>query len=118
VPYFTGAEHPAGRRLADIQRCLRTVDIDEVGDAWHLTCFEMRGTWSLGDCFSARRSAGRWSGSPGRWDSTASGSAVWVWAGDDEVAFDAESYERRLELGLPAGRTSRYGREENIPACD
>src|SRR4051794_5605475 len=49
VPYFGGAPHPSGRRLVDVQRCLRTVDIDEVGDATHLTAFEMLGNWSLGD---------------------------------------------------------------------
>jgi alanyl-tRNA synthetase len=51
VPYFSGAPHPSGRRLVNVQRCLRTVDIDEVGDGTHLTCFEMLGSWSLGDYF-------------------------------------------------------------------
>ena len=51
VPYFSGAPHPSGRRLVNVQRCLRTVDIDEVGDDTHLTCFEMLGSWSLGDYF-------------------------------------------------------------------
>ena len=51
VPYFSGAPHPHGRRLVNVQRCLRTVDIDEVGDDTHLTCFEMLGSWSLGDYF-------------------------------------------------------------------
>jgi alanyl-tRNA synthetase len=51
VPYFSGAPHPSGRRLVNSQRCLRTVDIDEVGDGTHLTCFEMLGSWSLGDYF-------------------------------------------------------------------
>src|SRR4051812_36264016 len=49
VPYFGGAPHPSGRRLVNSQRCLRTVDIDEVGDRSHLTAFEMLGNWSLGD---------------------------------------------------------------------
>ena len=49
VPYFGGTPHPCGRRLVDAQRCLRTVDIDEVGDDTHLTAFEMLGNWSLGD---------------------------------------------------------------------
>jgi alanyl-tRNA synthetase len=51
IPYFSGAPHPSGRRLVNIQRCLRTVDIEEVGDASHLTCFEMLGNWSLGDYY-------------------------------------------------------------------
>jgi alanyl-tRNA synthetase len=49
VPYLLGEPHPSGKRLVDVQRCIRTQDIDEVGDASHLTCFEMLGNWSLGD---------------------------------------------------------------------
>lgn len=54
TPYLTGRPHPAGVRLADVQRCLRTTDLDEVGDATHLTVFQMLGSWSLGDYDSAR----------------------------------------------------------------
>jgi alanyl-tRNA synthetase len=49
TPYLEGRPHPQGRRLVDLQRCLRTTDLDEVGDETHLTVFEMLGTWSLGD---------------------------------------------------------------------
>ncbi len=50
VPYLLGEKHPTGNKLCDFQRCIRTNDIDEVGDDWHLTCFEMLGNWYLGDC--------------------------------------------------------------------
>ncbi len=51
VPYLMGTPHPAGTRLTDVQKCIRTGDIDEVGDPSHLTFFEMLGNWSLGDYF-------------------------------------------------------------------
>ena len=51
VPYLMGESHPAGHRLVDCQKCLRTGDIDEVGDASHLTFFQMMGNWSLNDYF-------------------------------------------------------------------
>ena len=50
VPYLLGEKHPAGNKIFDVQRCLRTNDIYEVGDESHFTCFEMLGCWTLGEC--------------------------------------------------------------------
>lgn len=59
VPFLLGETHPAGKRLVDVQKCVRTGDIDEVGDQWHLSFFEMLGNWSLGDYF--KKEAIEWS---------------------------------------------------------
>jgi alanyl-tRNA synthetase len=100
VPHFGGAPHPSGRRLVDVQRCLRTVDIDEVGDATHLTAFEMLGNWSLGDY--GKRESLAWTLELlvevleldfGRLTFT-------VFPGDDEA------YDRWVQLGVPPDRIS------------
>ena len=105
TPYLEGQPHPDGRRLADVQRCLRTTDLDEVGDRTHLTVFEMLGSWSLGDYPGAQSL--RWgyelvtSGfgiDPGRLHAT-------VFGGNDQVGPDTSLLEVWGELGVPVELT-------------
>lgn len=78
VPYLLGAKHPMGTRLTDVQKCIRTADIDEVGDASHCTFFEMLGNWSLGDYF--KKEAIHWS-----WEFLTS--PEWLGIDKDRLAF-------------------------------
>ena len=113
IPYFSGARHPSGRRLTDWQRCLRTSDIDEVGDESHLTMFEMLGSWSLGDY--GRRESLAWSLEllTERFGLDPRRLCVSVFEGDDEVPFDRAARDRWLELGIARERIHPYGAEHN-----
>ncbi|SDO74985.1 tRNA synthetases class II (A) [Streptomyces sp. cf386] len=110
TPYLEGRRpHPQGRRLVNVQRCLRTSDLDEVGDPTHLTMFEMLGSWSLGD-YGHSQSL-RWG-----YELLRDGFGVppermhvTVFGGDDEVGPDTESLDTWRELGLPVEPT----RDEN-----
>ena len=95
VPYLQGAKHPAGRRLTDCQKCVRTGDIDDVGDAVHLTFFEMLGNWSLGDYFreEAIRFSFEFLTSPQELGIPVDMLAVTVFGGDEEVPFDQQAYD-------------------------
>lgn len=113
VPYLLGEPHPLGRRLVNVQKCIRTNDIEEVGDTSHLTFFEMLGNWSLGDYFKAESLA--WSHEfltrvlgidPGRL-------AVTVFAGDEAAPRDDESAGIWRRLGLPEERIFFLPREDN-----
>ena len=113
VPFLLGEPHPAGRRLVDVQRCLRTNDIEEVGDVSHLTFFEMLGNWSLGDYFKAESLA--WSfefltqvlGLPPERLS------VTVFAGDAQTPRDDESAGHWRRLGMPAERIHYLPKSDN-----
>ncbi|MDR3313186.1 MAG: alanine--tRNA ligase [Oscillospiraceae bacterium] len=113
VPYLLGETHPGGRRLVDCQKCLRTGDIDEVGDANHLTLFEMLGNWSLGDYFKqesitlSHRFLTEALGIPQERIS------VTVFAGDESAPRDDESAGIWQSLGYPAGRIYYYGKKDN-----
>ncbi len=115
VPHLLGAPHPAGNRLVNVQKCVRTGDIDVVGDDTHLTFFEMLGNWSLGDYF--RDEAIRWSFeflTDPRWlGLPIERLGVTCFRGDSEVPADDESVRIWEELGVPSRRIALLGREDN-----
>jgi len=115
VPYILGEPHPAGRRLVDVQKCIRMDDIEEVGDPSHLTFFEMLGNWSLGDYFKKEAIAfsyefltsAKWLGfSPDVL-------SVTVFAGDAEVPADTEAAGVWREIGIPESRIHFLPRKDN-----
>ena len=115
VPYILGQKHPAGSRLVDVQRCIRTGDIEDVGDSSHLTFFEMLGNWSLGEYFKAEAIAMSWEflTSP-RWlGLDPSKLAVTCFAGDEAVAQDTESAAVWKSHGVPQERIYFLGRKDN-----
>ena len=113
VPYLLGQSHPEGNRLANFQKCLRTGDIDEVGDDWHLTFFEMLGNWSLGDYF--KKTAIEWSYEflTKELQIPIEKLAVTVFKGDDSAPFDKETYELWKKLGIDESRIYTYDKSEN-----
>ncbi len=115
VPYILGEPHPAGKRLVDCQKCMRTDDIDEVGDSAHLTFFEMLGNWSLGDYFKKDAIAFSYEflTSP-RWLGFKPNSlSVTVFAGDTEVPPDNEAAENWKSIGIPKERIHFLPRKDN-----
>lgn len=111
VPYLLGEPHPLGTRLADLQKCVRTVDIDEVGDNTHLTFFEMMGNWSLGDYF--KKDAIEWSfelltNKEEGFGLDPRRLYVTCFEGDENVGRDDESADIWRELFKKAGITSEH----------
>lgn len=115
IPYLLGQKHPKGNRLTDVQKCVRTGDIDEVGDDGHLTFFEMLGNWSLGDYFN--RESIKWSYEfltskkylgldPDRL-------SVTVFAGDDDAKRDEDSAKVWEECGIPKERIFYLPKKNN-----
>lgn len=115
VPYLLGEPHPAGTRLVDVQKCIRTGDIDEVGDESHLTFFEMLGNWSLGDYFKeeAIRMSWEFLTSPEWLGIDPQRISVTVFGGDDDVPRDEESAAVWRDVGVPAERIHYLGRKDN-----
>ncbi|MCM1119447.1 MAG: alanine--tRNA ligase [bacterium] len=113
VPYLLGEKHPAGKRLTGIQKCVRTDDIDEVGDDTHLTFFEMMGNWSLGDYFKQEAISMSYEFLTDYLHIPAERLAVTVFEGDNLVPADLEAERIWKGLGLRDEQIYRYGREEN-----
>lgn len=115
VPFILGEKHPGGERLVNYQKCIRTGDIDAVGDPSHLTFFEMLGNWSLGDYFKdeAIRMSYEFLTSKDWLGIDAGKLSVTVFKGDDEVPADTESAETWRSLGIPAERIHFLPREDN-----
>jgi alanyl-tRNA synthetase len=115
VPYLLGEKHPGGVRLADVQKCIRTIDIDEVGDDTHLTFFEMLGNWSLGDYW--KRESITWSFEflTKELEIPLDRLAVTCFVGDSEnnIAQDDEAAGIWRELGVSDARIAFLGREDN-----
>jgi len=107
IPYLMGQTHPYGTRLCDYQKCIRTNDLDNIGDTYHHTFFEMLGNWSLGDYF--KKEAINWSFEflTKVLNIPVERLAVTVFAGNDLIPFDEESHNLWLELGIPEERIAR-----------
>ncbi|MDD5031589.1 MAG: alanine--tRNA ligase-related protein [Patescibacteria group bacterium] len=115
VPYLMGEKHPEGRRLADTQKCVRTDDIEDVGDATHHTFFEMLGNWSLGDYFKEEAIKLSWEflTSPDWLRLDKNKIAVSVFAGDKDAPFDEESFSIWKSLGVPEKRIAKLPKKNN-----
>jgi len=115
VPYLLGQPHPSGKRLVNVQKCLRTSDVDEVGDSFHLSFFEMLGNWSLGDYFKEESikmsyeflTRDKWLNiDPDKLSFT-------VFAGDEDSPRDMDSAKVWMELGVPEERIYYLPKEDN-----
>jgi len=126
VPFLMGEKHPQGNKLVGIQKCVRTTDIDEVGNTTHHTFFEMLGNWSLGDPASPDgvRQGGYWKKQAIEWSQEFLISPQWlnldknrlaisVFKGGKDAPFDEEAYQTWLSLGVPKARIAKLGEETN-----
>ncbi len=113
VPYLLGEPHPAGKRLTDVQRSVRTQDIDEVGDASHLTFFEMLGNWSLGDYFKENAISMSFEFLTKVLEIPVAWLAVTCFEGDKDAPRDDESAGIWKKLGIPEDRIAFMPKANN-----
>ena len=107
IPYLMGQTHPYGTRLCDYQKCIRTNDLDEVGDTTHHTFFEMLGNWSLGDYFKDESIEWSFEFLTKHLNIPVERLAVTVFKGNDIIPFDEVSYNKWLSLGIKEERIAR-----------
>ena len=107
IPYLMGEAHPCGTRLCDYQKCIRTNDLDNIGDTYHHTFFEMLGNWSLGDYFKKEAISWSFEFLTKILNIPVNRLAVTVFAGNDVVPFDEETYNLWRSLGIPDERIAR-----------
>ena len=113
VPYLLGEKHPEGKRLTDYQKCLRTNDIDEVGDNRHLTYFEMLGNWSLGDYFKEESIQMSYEFLTKELGIPAEKISVTCFAGDEDCPRDELTASCWEKAGIPKERIYYYGKDDN-----
>lgn len=113
VPYLLGQKHPAGTRLCDVQKCVRTGDIDEVGDDTHCTFFEMLGNWSLGDYFREESIEFSFEFLTKVLEIPVDKIAVTVFAGDEDCERDVVSAKKWIELGIKESNVFYLPKEYN-----
>ena len=113
VPYLLGQKHPLGTRLTDYQKCVRTNDIDEVGDNRHLTYFEMLGNWSLGDYFKEESIAMSFEFLTKELGIAPEKISVTCFAGDEDCSRDNVAYEAWKKVEIPDERIYFFGKDDN-----
>ncbi len=113
VPYLLGEKHPAGTRLTDYQKCVRTNDIDEVGDNRHLTYFEMLGNWSLGDYFKEESIQMSYEFLTKELGIPAEKLSVTCFAGDEDCPRDEISAACWEKAGIAKDHIYYYGKDDN-----
>ena len=107
IPYLMGQTHPYGTRLCDYQKCIRTNDLDNIGDTYHHTFFEMLGNWSLGDYFKDEAIEWSFEFLTKVLNIPVERLAVTVYAGSDNIPFDDTSYNKWLSLGIKKERIAK-----------
>jgi len=113
VPFLLGQPHPEGKRLADVQICLRTDDMNEVGDAYHHTFFEMLGNWSLGDYWKKEAISWSFEFLTKRLRIPVEKLAISCFGGEGKVPKDEEAAKVWMSLGIPRERIAFLGKKEN-----